>query len=134
MVCKPNCAAGAIGSVPFSEFGYPKRMASKGHWVSRPYVRTALESRECLGWAVVTHPFHPLLGQRFLILKSRICSGRPTLVLEGGECGTFSVLREWTDRETPDGAGQGRGTLLAQGALLELAALLDAWRSSKKKD
>jgi len=31
----PNCATGAIGSVPFSESGYPKRMASKGHWVSR---------------------------------------------------------------------------------------------------
>jgi len=87
-----------------------------------------------LGWAVVTHPFHPLLGQRFHILKSRICSGHPTLVLEGGECGTFSVLREWTDRNPSSGAGEGNGCVLAQGALLELAALLGVWRSSRKKD
>jgi len=87
-----------------------------------------------LGWAVVTHPFHPLLGQRFLILKSRTCSGRPTLILEGGECGTFSVLREWTDRNPADGAVEEKGPMLAQGALLELAALLDAWNGAKKKD
>jgi hypothetical protein len=85
-----------------------------------------------LGWAVVTHPFHPLRGQRFLILKSRTCSGRPTLILEGGECGTFSVLREWTDRDPAVGAGE--GTVLAQGALLELAALLGVWRSPREKD
>jgi hypothetical protein len=87
-----------------------------------------------LGWAVVTHPFHPLLGHRFLILKSRTCSGRPTLILEGGECGTFSVLREWTDRDPADGAGEGKSPVLARGKLLELAALLDAWNGAKKKD
>jgi hypothetical protein len=88
-----------------------------------------------LGWAVITHPFHPRRGERFRILKTRTGAGRPTLIMEGGECGTFSVLREWTDQEPPSGAPEGEnGTILAAGALLELAALLVAGRDSKKKD
>jgi len=55
--------------------------------------------------------------------------------LEGGECGTFSVLREWTDQKPPSGLTEGKdGTILAAVALLELAALLAAGRDSKKKD
>jgi hypothetical protein len=55
--------------------------------------------------------------------------------LEGGESGTFSVLREWTDRAPPGGVCEGPdGSVLAQGALLELATLLLAWAGAKKKD
>ena len=97
-------------------------------------MRTALQTNEGLGWAVIAHPFHPLRGQRFRILKSRTCSGRPTLILEGGECGTFSVLREWTDRDPPSGTPEGKGgPILAAAALLELAALLAVWPDAKKK-
>ncbi len=88
-----------------------------------------------MGWAVITHPFHPRRGERFRILKARTCAGRPTLIMEGGECGTFSVLREWTDQERPSGLPEGKeGAILAAGALLGLAALLATGRDTKKKD
>ena len=88
-----------------------------------------------MGWAIITHPFHPRRGERFRILKSRTCAGRPTLILEGGESGTFSVLRAWTDRAPPTGATEGKGgPILAVAALLELAALLAAGPGTKKKD
>jgi len=34
-----------------------------------------------LGWALITHPFHPLKGQRFAILKIRNIGGREVLSL-----------------------------------------------------
>jgi hypothetical protein len=54
--------------------------------------------------------------------------------LAGGDCGTFSVLREWTDREPPGGAsGEAGDRVLAQTELLELAALLEVWKGAKEK-
>jgi len=50
----------------------------------------------------IVHPFHPLSGKRFPILKSRRVRGVECLVLKGSESGTFSVPREWTDRAEPD--------------------------------
>jgi hypothetical protein len=83
---------------------------------------------------VITHPFHPLRGQRFRILKARICSGRPALMLEGGICGTFTVLRDWTDRTPLSGVDEGKGgQVLAQSSLVELAALVESWKSAQKK-
>ena len=48
------------------------------------------------------HPFHPLRGKRFPILKSRCVRGVECLVLKGSESGTFSVPRDWTDHAHPD--------------------------------
>jgi hypothetical protein len=53
---------------------------------------------EDLGWTEITHPFHPLRGQRFRILKTRCVGSIETLVLEGSCLGTFSVRKEWTDK------------------------------------
>jgi hypothetical protein len=50
-----------------------------------------------LGSAEVTHPFHPLRGQRFVVLKVRRVSGVETLSLRHVELGSFAVPREWTD-------------------------------------
>ena len=54
-----------------------------------------------LGWAEITHPFHPLRGQRFRILKTRAVGSIETLVLEGSCLGSFSVAKEWTDKAPP---------------------------------
>jgi hypothetical protein len=54
-----------------------------------------------LGWAKVNHPFHPLKGQSFPVLKTRWLSGRETLILRDLERGSISVLREWTDWAGP---------------------------------
>src|ERR1700741_4266298 len=64
--------------------------------------RTAHEPSEPLGWAEIRHPFHPLRGQSFPVLKTRRLAGVDTLVLRGLERGTFSVAREWTDWADPD--------------------------------
>ena len=54
-----------------------------------------------LGWATITHPFHPLREQRFKILKTRKVAGQDTLILQGTHSGTFAVAREWTDAADP---------------------------------
>jgi hypothetical protein len=54
-----------------------------------------------LGWATVTHPFHPLSGKRFLILKIRKGGGREVLSLFAEHIGTVALPREWTDQAPP---------------------------------
>jgi hypothetical protein len=54
-----------------------------------------------LGWARITHPFHPLREQRFRVLKTRKVAGQDTLILQGTQSGTFAVAREWTDLADP---------------------------------
>src|SRR6266853_1354301 len=64
--------------------------------------RTALRSRQPLGSAEVTHPFHPLRGHRFVVLKVRRVSGVDTLSLRHSELGSFAMPREWTDWAPPN--------------------------------
>jgi hypothetical protein len=55
-----------------------------------------------LGSAEVTHPYHPLRGQRFVVLKLRRVSGVETLSLRHPDLGSFAMRREWTDWAAPD--------------------------------
>jgi hypothetical protein len=55
-----------------------------------------------LGSAEVTHPFHPLRGHRFVVLKVRRVSGVDTLSLRHSELGSFAMPREWTDWAPPN--------------------------------
>jgi hypothetical protein len=50
----------------------------------------------------ITHPFHPLRGKQFAVLKSRIVRGVECLVLKGSQSGTFAVPRDWTDQAWPN--------------------------------
>lgn len=54
-----------------------------------------------MGWAKIRHPFHPLRGQSFLILKKLRIAGVDTLVVRGAEGSNFQVAREWTDHGDP---------------------------------
>ena len=54
-----------------------------------------------MGWATVTHPFHPLSGKRFLVLKVRRVGGREVLSLFDEGRGTIALPREWTDHAPP---------------------------------
>jgi hypothetical protein len=54
-----------------------------------------------LGWAEIRHPFHPLRGQRFPVLKERRIAGVDTLIVRELDRGTFSIVREWTDWSDP---------------------------------
>ena len=80
-----------------------------------------------MGWAEIRHPFHPLRGQRFEVLKERRIAGVDTLILREFERGTFSVVREWTDWADPslyDSLGFPPRRLDAD-SLFKLVALLD---------
>src|SRR3954471_24437635 len=63
--------------------------------------RTALDRSSHLGWAEIRHPFHPLRGQRFEVLKKRRIAGVETLILRECTRGSFSIAREWTDWADP---------------------------------
>ena len=63
--------------------------------------RTAQRSNQPLGSAEVAHPFHPLRGQRFVVLKVRCVSGVETLSLRHPDLGSFAMPREWTNWAPP---------------------------------
>jgi hypothetical protein len=54
-----------------------------------------------LGFAEITHPFHPLRGHRFAVLKVRKGPEVETLYLRHAEMGSLAVPREWTDWAPP---------------------------------
>jgi hypothetical protein len=82
-----------------------------------------------LGWAEVRHPFHPLKGQRFPVLKTRRVGGTETLILRESTRGSIAVRREWTDWEPATAiAGVVAPHLLSFEPLLELAKLVDDLR------
>ena len=64
-------------------------------------MQTALDRSSHLGWAEIRHPFHPLRGQRFEVLKQRRIAGVDTLIVREPEFGSVSIAREWTDWADP---------------------------------
>jgi len=49
----------------------------------------------------VTHPFHPLAGQRLRVLFERKLAGGLAVSCEGGPLGSLMVPLAWTDRGVP---------------------------------
>ncbi|MEZ6126443.1 MAG: DUF5372 family protein [Planctomycetaceae bacterium] len=78
------------------------------------------------------HPFHPLFGQQFLLLKSRMVFGVECVILKGSPSGTFSVPRDWTsirsgnDYEDADAPP----TILRLECLIELTEFVDTLSKS----
>lgn len=89
-----------------------------------------------LGWAEITHPFHPLRGQRFLVLKSRRVAGVDTLILADVARGSFGIAREWTDWGAPSGQAAYGDTArrFDFGTLLDLVVLIDRLTDSPSKN
>ena len=97
--------------------------------------RTALEHKSHLGWAEIRHPFHPLRGQRFQVLKERRSAGIDTLLLREQDRGTFSIAREWTDwadLSSYGALGLPQRRLDAE-LLFDLAALVDQLTKPEQK-
>jgi hypothetical protein len=88
-----------------------------------------------LGWAEIRHPFHPLRGQRFPVLKTRRVAGVDTLLLGHVERGSFSIAREWTDWGAPavEDDCEVPVSRFDLGMLLELNALIDQLAASSSK-
>jgi hypothetical protein len=81
------------------------------------------------GWAQICHPFHPLRGRRFVVLKQRRVAGVDTLILRDAEYGSLTVPMHWTDRAPPSaherlGNSPGRLDLDRLCELVELIELL----------
>ena len=70
----------------------------------------------------VTHPFHPLAGQRLRVLfERRYKATGLSLCCEGGPVGSVMLPVDWTDRGKPAAA-----RALGFEELVELAALVHA--------
>ena len=89
-----------------------------------------------MGWAEIRHPFHPLRGQRFQVLKARRIAGIDTLLLRELDRGSFSIAREWTDWADPSpyDSLELPARRLDADSLFELATLLEQLTNPKQKD
>ena len=56
-----------------------------------------------LGSVVVTHPFHPLRGQRLEVLLERRCGGGRVFVCDAGDGRNLELAEDATDRRAPVG-------------------------------
>jgi hypothetical protein len=74
-----------------------------------------------LGSLVVTHPFHPLSGERLPIVFERRRAGARVYVCEGGALGSVTLPEDATDR----GVGPAAGPLTVE-VLAGLAAVVGA--------
>jgi hypothetical protein len=69
----------------------------------------------------VTHPFHPLTGQRLRVLFERKLADGVAFSCEGGPLGSLMVPLSWTDR----GAAAAQAPLTYE-VLIELAEVVSA--------
>jgi hypothetical protein len=81
----------------------------------------SLKPNTVSGYVVVTHPFHPLFGQRLEVLFERRQAGGLVLSCDGGPLGRMWLPATWTDR-----AGVEQPTKLTYEVLVELAAVMVA--------
>ena len=84
----------------------------------------------------ITHPFHPLRGKLFPLLKTRRVAGVERLTLRGSPDGSLTVPVEWTDRAPPLFCEDLtiEPPLLDFRCLLQLADLVESLDSDTQKD
>jgi hypothetical protein len=76
-----------------------RRLTGSGvHLGYRRRRHTAASSSDELGSVVVTHPFHPLSGQRLEVLYAKARGAERVLVCSGGVSGLITLPVSWTDR------------------------------------
>lgn len=100
-------------------------MATRVAWGSRRSVHTGSSSSDALGSLVVTHPFHPLCGERLRVLFERRRGGGRVYVCEGGALGSVTLAEGATDRAAPAAERP-----LTYELLVELGAVVAALRGS----
>ncbi|SCA64257.1 Uncharacterized protein SCG7086_DD_00010 [Chlamydiales bacterium SCGC AG-110-P3] len=83
-------------------------------------MQTAHHPKESSGSITITHPFHPLRGQTFEILRSRSINESEVFSLKKSSGGTIAVPRDWTDQRLPSGDS----SILDIECLLKLIKLL----------
>src|SRR5262249_8260048 len=108
--------------------GAYRALPSRRTYIPKADGKQALRPRRTLGLTEITHPFHPLRGQRFIVLKVRKVSGVEILSLRHTEMGSLAIRRDWTDWGPPGTSvepiiGQ-RSLLVDTFGLLALAELV----------
>jgi hypothetical protein len=86
-----------------------------------------------LGSAEVTHPFHPLRGQKFVVLKLRTVSGVPTLSVRHPELGSFAIPEDWTDWSAATAPSTSQSLMIDAFGLAELVAIVECISRGSKK-
>ena len=85
--------------------------------------QNALDHSKDLGTATILHPYHPLFGQSFPILKIRKLDGQRHYSLHAGD-DVFSVPESWVTDTSQNAFAEGYFNTDSIRALLELAHLL----------
>src|SRR4249920_3146815 len=83
-----------------------RRTRGCGRSASRRSRHSAALSNGPLGFVIVTHPFHPLNGQRLEILYAKRRGPDTVFVCAGGVSGQITLPQAWTDRGEPPGTGR----------------------------
>jgi Family of unknown function (DUF5372) len=87
-----------------------------------PHTARSRSSREVSeSFVTVTHPFHPLAGQRLRVLFERRLAGGLALSCEGGPLGSLMLPLVWTDRGPASASAP-----LSYEVLVELAEVVAA--------
>ena len=76
----------------------PKRTGNSARLACQRRRHSAVASRELSGSVLITHPFHPLSGQRLEVLFAKRRGGAVVLVGESAELGRVTVQESWTER------------------------------------
>ncbi len=129
------CWRSRDASSGFLSHTLPKSMRGDSMRVKRHLrcsVLTALSNNSPSEWAEITHPFHPLRGQRFPISKTMCVSGVDTLLLRTSSGGSFAIARDWTDHAEPSPLTA--PAILDGECLLELTTLLESLNQGAKKE
>lgn len=127
-ICTTGFNEGHIARCPPGDGIFRSRTGGSARWpLPRPQ-RTAPKANQPLGSAEVIHPFHPLRGQRFVVLKVRRVSGVETLSLRHADLGSFAMPRDWTDWARPEAQASATNVPLLMDAfgLVALAELIEA--------
>jgi uncharacterized protein DUF5372 len=127
----PACIEVRIERWPPADDTFRRRTAGSDRSALAHTKRTALRPNQPLGSAEVVHPFHPLRGQRFVVLKVRTVSGVEALSLRHTGLGSLAMPRDWTDWARPGSPPRsGIEPLMVDAfGLIALAELFAALRS-----
>ncbi len=84
---------------------------------------TTIKNDQNLEYVEVAHPYHPLMGQKFKILKTYKNGGQEIFSLHNPTSGNFSIPRDWTDRAFPEESKE-FPVILSCSSLLEIVDLV----------
>lgn len=109
------------------------RLADLGRSGKARLQRTTYISNRVSGYATITHPFHPLSGQRLKILSIKNFDNRDIFSLETKDQSVIAISRDWTDRAdpVPHCDGPESTTILSVPHLIELLSLMRILKTKK---